>query len=84
MIKETLKVIQVSEQTIESFKTAGHRKRLRDINQRQLSGCMTTPKKAKKAKNEKACAEVIDERPYPASPCPGLPNSESLINSLVE
>jgi len=82
VIKETLKVIQASEQTIESFKTAGRRKRPRDINQRQLSGCMTTPKKAKKAKNEKACAEVIDERPYPASPCPGSPNSESLI-SLV-
>ncbi|CAG8501466.1 24364_t:CDS:10, partial [Cetraspora pellucida] len=70
VIKETLKVIQASEQTIESFKTAGRRKRPRDINQRELSGCMSTPKKAK---NEKAYAEVNDERPDPESPCPGSP-----------
>ncbi|CAG8790139.1 16276_t:CDS:2, partial [Racocetra persica] len=70
VIKETLKVIQASEQTIESFKTAGRRKRPRDINQRELSGCISTPKKAK---NEKACAEVNDERPDPESPCPGSP-----------
>ncbi|CAG8832454.1 25690_t:CDS:10, partial [Gigaspora margarita] len=76
VIKETLKVIQASEQTIESFKTAGRRKRPRDINQRELSGCMST---LKKAKNEKACAEVNDERPDPESPCPGSPSSEPLI-----
>ncbi|RIB09309.1 hypothetical protein C2G38_2146622 [Gigaspora rosea] len=76
VIKETLKVIQASEQTIESFKTAGRRKRPRDINQRELSGCMSTPKKAK---NEKACAKVNDERQDPESPCPGSPSSEPLI-----
>uniref|UniRef100_U9TN88 Uncharacterized protein n=1 Tax=Rhizophagus irregularis (strain DAOM 181602 / DAOM 197198 / MUCL 43194) TaxID=747089 RepID=U9TN88_RHIID len=79
VIKETLKVIQANEQTIESFKTARRRKRPRDISQRHLSGCMSTLKKAKKAKNENACAEVNDERPYPESPCPGSPSSEPLI-----
>ncbi|GBC22677.2 hypothetical protein GLOIN_2v1478983 [Rhizophagus irregularis DAOM 181602=DAOM 197198] len=58
---------------------ARRRKRPRDISQRHLSGCMSTLKKAKKAKNENACAEVNDERPYPESPCPGSPSSEPLI-----
>lgn len=79
MVKETVKAVQENEQTIESFKTAGHRKRPRDINQRQLSSCMSTPKKAKKTEKEKVCTKVNDERSYPVSPCPGSPSSELLI-----
>ncbi|CAG8765462.1 5047_t:CDS:2 [Cetraspora pellucida] len=49
---------------------------IKETLKRELSGCMSTPKKAK---NEKACAEVNDERPDPESPCPGSPSSEPLI-----
>ncbi|PKY29497.1 hypothetical protein RhiirB3_53872 [Rhizophagus irregularis] len=69
-------MVQTAGQTTKAFKSAGLRKRPRGEGQHKLSECMSTPKKAK------LCTKVNNTRPYPASPCPGSPNSESLINSL--
>ncbi|CAI2193680.1 13345_t:CDS:10 [Funneliformis geosporum] len=77
VVGETIKIVQRSGQTNKSFKSAGLRKRSRNESQRHLYACMSTPKKARVCK-------VSTERPYPASPCPGSPNSGSLINSLAE
>jgi hypothetical protein len=72
-----IKIVQRSGQTNKSFKSAGLQKQPRNESQHHLYACMSTPKKTRVCK-------VSTERPYPASLCPGLPNSESLINFLAE
>lgn len=73
MVQETIKAVRSNKKIdAESFKGAGFRKRPLDENKRQISPCLSTPKKVK------VCAETYTKKSYPTSPCPGSPLSELL------
>ncbi|RHZ54764.1 hypothetical protein Glove_423g77 [Diversispora epigaea] len=57
VVRETIKAVQEKKKTVDKFKKAGFRKRPRD-NSDQLSLCLMTPNKPKKAKKVKACADA--------------------------